>query len=184
MTYSCSCHVSTCIDWGAGNSTSSDGGVLCHVKSFHVRSCHVLSCDMWHVFSVIWWEMRLIWCNLAWCDSWRSCWCAAHGHAHVHLSVHISVHADVHVDDQNGPESFTPDNQYTLGEMPGLRNFHVAAGFDSGVARSWTRQRINRQRPGNGRSDQSARAHWLDYALCFRCCGWCYCDWRWCGCQW
>jgi 4-methylaminobutanoate oxidase (formaldehyde-forming) len=35
----------------------------------------------------------------------------------------------------NGPESFTPDNQFLLGEAPGLRNFYVAAGFNSvGIA--------------------------------------------------
>ena len=35
----------------------------------------------------------------------------------------------------NGPESFTPDNQFILGEAPGLRNFFVAAGFNSvGIA--------------------------------------------------
>ncbi|MFM8350375.1 MAG: FAD-dependent oxidoreductase, partial [Actinomycetales bacterium] len=35
----------------------------------------------------------------------------------------------------NGPESFTPDNQFILGEAPNLRNFYVAAGFNSvGIA--------------------------------------------------
>jgi 4-methylaminobutanoate oxidase (formaldehyde-forming) len=35
----------------------------------------------------------------------------------------------------NGPESFTPDNQFILGEAPQLRNFFVAAGFNSvGIA--------------------------------------------------
>jgi heterotetrameric sarcosine oxidase gamma subunit len=35
----------------------------------------------------------------------------------------------------NGPESFTPDNQFILGEAAGLRNFWVAAGFNSvGIA--------------------------------------------------
>jgi len=35
----------------------------------------------------------------------------------------------------NGPESFTPDNQFVLGEAPGLRNFFVCAGFNSvGIA--------------------------------------------------
>ncbi len=34
-----------------------------------------------------------------------------------------------------GPESFTPDTRYIMGEAPGLRNFFVAAGFNSsGVA--------------------------------------------------
>ena len=31
----------------------------------------------------------------------------------------------------NGPESFTPDNKFLLGEAPELRNFYVAAGFNS-----------------------------------------------------
>lgn len=31
----------------------------------------------------------------------------------------------------NGPESFTPDGKWILGEAPGLRNFYVAAGFNS-----------------------------------------------------
>ena len=35
----------------------------------------------------------------------------------------------------NGPESFTPDAHYILGEAPGLRNFFVGAGFNSmGIA--------------------------------------------------
>ena len=35
----------------------------------------------------------------------------------------------------NGPESFTPDNRYMLGEAPELRNFFVAVGFNSiGIA--------------------------------------------------
>ncbi len=31
----------------------------------------------------------------------------------------------------NGPESFTPDDRYHLGEVPELRNYFVAAGFNS-----------------------------------------------------
>ena len=31
----------------------------------------------------------------------------------------------------NGPESFTPDDRYLLGEAPELRNFYVAGGFNS-----------------------------------------------------
>jgi 4-methylaminobutanoate oxidase (formaldehyde-forming) len=31
----------------------------------------------------------------------------------------------------NGPESFTPDNRYYLGEAPELRNLYVATGFNS-----------------------------------------------------
>ena len=35
----------------------------------------------------------------------------------------------------NGPESFTPDNQFIMGEAPELRNFYVGAGFNSvGIA--------------------------------------------------
>jgi len=35
----------------------------------------------------------------------------------------------------NGPESFTPDNQFILGEAPEMRNFFVGAGFNSvGIA--------------------------------------------------
>ncbi|QNN54271.1 GcvT family protein [Nocardioides mesophilus] len=35
----------------------------------------------------------------------------------------------------NGPESFTPDNQFLLGEAPGLPGFFVGAGFNSvGIA--------------------------------------------------
>lgn len=35
----------------------------------------------------------------------------------------------------NGPESFTPDNQFLLGEAPSLRGFFVGAGFNSvGIA--------------------------------------------------
>jgi 4-methylaminobutanoate oxidase (formaldehyde-forming) len=35
----------------------------------------------------------------------------------------------------NGPESFTPDGRYLLGEAPECRNFYVAAGFNSiGIA--------------------------------------------------
>jgi glycine/D-amino acid oxidase-like deaminating enzyme len=35
----------------------------------------------------------------------------------------------------NGPESFTPDNQFIFSEAPKVKNFFVAAGFDSvGIA--------------------------------------------------
>ncbi len=35
----------------------------------------------------------------------------------------------------NGPESFTPDNQFILGEAPELGNFYIGAGFNSiGIA--------------------------------------------------
>ena len=37
----------------------------------------------------------------------------------------------------NGPESFTPDGNFILGEAPGLRNYFVCAGFNSaGIANS------------------------------------------------
>jgi len=37
----------------------------------------------------------------------------------------------------NGPESFTGDNQYIIGESPELRDFWIAAGFNSaGIASS------------------------------------------------
>ena len=32
----------------------------------------------------------------------------------------------------NGPESFTPDGNFILGEAPGLRGYYIAAGFNSG----------------------------------------------------
>ena len=31
----------------------------------------------------------------------------------------------------NGPESFTPDDRFSIGEAPNLKNFYVAAGFNS-----------------------------------------------------
>jgi 4-methylaminobutanoate oxidase (formaldehyde-forming) len=35
----------------------------------------------------------------------------------------------------NGPESFTPDNNFILGEAPGIKNLFIAAGFNSvGIA--------------------------------------------------
>ena len=37
----------------------------------------------------------------------------------------------------NGPESFTPDGNFIVGEAPGLRNYFVCAGFNSaGIANS------------------------------------------------
>ena len=53
----------------------------------------------------------------------------------------------------NGPESFTPDNQFILGEAPELRNFFVGAGFNSvGIAVG------GRRGPGPGRVDRRGRA--------------------------
>ena len=42
----------------------------------------------------------------------------------------------------NGPESFTPDGNFILGEAPELRNVFVGAGFNafgiaSGAGRAW-----------------------------------------------
>ena len=49
----------------------------------------------------------------------------------------------------NGPESFTPDDRFQLGEAPNLKNFFVAAGFNStGVQMA----------PGAGK----ALAEWMD----------------------
>jgi 4-methylaminobutanoate oxidase (formaldehyde-forming) len=49
----------------------------------------------------------------------------------------------------NGPESFTPDDRFQLGEAPNLKNFFVAAGFNSiGVQTA----------PGAGK----ALAEWMD----------------------
>lgn len=48
-----------------------------------------------------------------------------------------AVHRIPHLDNVgiqlffNGPESFTPDDRYILGEAPELKNFFVAAGFNS-----------------------------------------------------
>ncbi len=50
----------------------------------------------------------------------------------------------------NGPESFTPDDAYHLGEAPELRNFFVCAGFNS----------IGIQSAGGA---GMALAHWMDH---------------------
>ena len=53
----------------------------------------------------------------------------------------------------NGPESFTPDNNFIMGEAPELKNFFVAAGFNSiGIASR------RRRRPGARRVDRRRRA--------------------------
>ena len=53
----------------------------------------------------------------------------------------------------NGPESFTPDNQFLLGEAPGLRGYFVGAGFNSvGIASA------GRRRPRARRVDRRRRA--------------------------
>ena len=52
----------------------------------------------------------------------------------AHLRVPCLVGAEVK-QLLNGPESFTPDTRYLLGEAPGVRGFFVAAGFHStGIA--------------------------------------------------
>ena len=51
----------------------------------------------------------------------------------------------------NGPESFTPDNQFILGEAPEVRGFFVGAGFNSvGIASA------GRRRPRAGGVDRRA----------------------------
>ena len=50
----------------------------------------------------------------------------------------------------NGPESFTPDNAYHLGEAGNLRNYFVCAGFNS----------IGIQSSGGA---GMALAHWMEY---------------------
>ena len=53
----------------------------------------------------------------------------------------------------NGPESFTPDNQFLLGRAPELDNCFVGAGFNSvGIASA------GRRRAGAGRVDRRGRA--------------------------
>ncbi len=55
----------------------------------------------------------------------------------------------------NGPESFTPDNQFLMGEAPGLRGFFVGAGFNSVGHRVGRRRRPRPGRVGRrGRADQ------------------------------
>ena len=58
----------------------------------------------------------------------------------------------------NGPESFTPDNQFILGEAPELANFFVGAEFNSvGIAtagRGARAGRVDRQRRADKRSDR------------------------------
>lgn len=54
----------------------------------------------------------------------------AEGEHRIHGLKEIGIERFV-----NGPESFTPDNQFLLGETPELRNLFVATGFNSaGIA--------------------------------------------------
>jgi glycine cleavage system aminomethyltransferase T/glycine/D-amino acid oxidase-like deaminating enzyme len=51
----------------------------------------------------------------------------------------------------NGPESFTPDGNFILGEAPGLRGFFVCAGFNSaGIANSGGAGRLTAEWIVNG----------------------------------
>jgi len=56
---------------------------------------------------------------------------------HLELALDAMVHRMPIIDKVgihtlfNGPESFTPDNAYHLGEAPELKNFYIAAGFNS-----------------------------------------------------
>ena len=55
----------------------------------------------------------------------------------------------------NGPESFTPDNQFLMGEAPGVRGFFVGAGFNSvGIASARRRWPGPGRVGGRGRADQ------------------------------
>jgi glycine cleavage system aminomethyltransferase T/glycine/D-amino acid oxidase-like deaminating enzyme len=63
----------------------------------------------------------------------------------------------------NGPESFTPDGNFILGEAPGLQNFYVAAGFNSaGIANAGGAGRLMAEwivggEPANDLSDVDIR---------------------------
>ena len=62
----------------------------------------------------------------------------------------------------NGPESFTPDGNFILGEAPELRNFFVAAGFNSaGIANSGGAGRLIAEWivAGSPQSDLCGRRH-------------------------
>ncbi len=69
-----------------------------------------------------------------------------------------------------GPESFTPDHNYLMGEAPNLRNFFVAAGFNSlgilsggGVGHVMARWIVDGHPPMDVWSVNLARAHaWQD----------------------
>ncbi|MBS0364345.1 MAG: FAD-dependent oxidoreductase [Proteobacteria bacterium] len=69
-----------------------------------------------------------------------------------------------------GPESFTPDHNYLMGEAPNLRNFFVAAGFNSlgilsggGVGNVMARWIVDGHPPMDVWSVNLARAHaWQD----------------------
>ena len=69
-----------------------------------------------------------------------------------------------------GPESFTPDHNYLMGEAPNLRNFFVAAGFNSlgilsggGVGQVMARWIVDGHPPMDVWSVNLARAHaWQD----------------------
>ena len=63
----------------------------------------------------------------------------------------------------NGPESFTPDNQFLLGETPEVRGLFIGAGFNSRRHRVGRRCRagprgVDRERRGADRPDRRRRA--------------------------
>ena len=50
-----------------------------------------------------------------------------------------------------GPESFTPDTSYLLGEVPEVRNFYVCCGFNSiGIASAGGAGRVTAEWMING----------------------------------
>ncbi len=65
----------------------------------------------------------------------------------------------------NGPESFTPDDRYYLGEAPELRGYWVAAGYNSigivssgGAGMALAARRISTSHRSNGGSPSSSHA--------------------------
>jgi glycine/D-amino acid oxidase-like deaminating enzyme len=66
----------------------------------------------------------------------------------------------------NGPESFTPDDRYYLGEAPELRGYWVAAGYNSigivssgGAGMALAQWIVTASRPSTcGRSTSAARS--------------------------
>src|SRR3989449_11444986 len=62
----------------------------------------------------------------------------------------------------NGPESFTPDGRYLLGEAPECRNFFVAAGFNSiGIASGAGAGRAVAEWVVGGGGAATHNAHWI-----------------------
>ena len=64
----------------------------------------------------------------------------------------------------NGPESFTPDNNFIMGETPELKNLFVAAGFNSvGIASAGGAGNC-RANPASDRLDRRAQVCFADCA--------------------